>query len=364
MYFFYECHNVYHNGFKITVMHRKYFLFTFCVIFLLTAPAAASLNKIAAGSPVFIGENDIDISSALNGCHTIAWWQNGTSRETSPAKNVTISEINSVSEKIFHYNVSPELFTGYTGTWYCEDKEPRFPVFDLRDPRIALKVWDLDHNEDVTGKTIPRATNITYRIDTNLYPALNYLNRPNSNPSDGFFVVRLTDPLKRNIPNIYTGSYGGANTLILPFETNPYVSASPYLWKNGNTWDHAARNIQGDMIYPPGIYTFTLTQNLNRMQESFLAGGSTGLEGKTSSTATVTFLASDPIVAPTSLSTVSSTLPEVTISASATKVTPTATAMPTSSPVAKKTTYAPMPGWIALLGTGIVGFVVIVRRNN
>ena len=364
MYSFYECHNVYHNGFEITFMQGTYFLFTFCVIFLLIAPAAAGLNKIAAGSPVFIGESNVDVSAALNGCHRIAWWQNGTSMDASPAKNLTISEINAVSEKIYHYNFSPEIFTGYTGTWYCEDKQPNFPVFDLRDPRITIRVWDLDHDQDVTGKAIPRATNITYRIDTNLFPALNYLNRPDKNPSDGFFTVKLTDPLARNIPNIYTGSYGGAHTLILIFDSQPYITSSPYLWKNGNAWDHAARNIQGEEIYPPGNYTFNVTQNLNHMEESFMASGAVDLEGKTKSSATVTFLAPDPLAVPSSPVPVTTTFPEVTISTPATTVYTTATAMPTSYPVAKKTTYAPLPEWIALLGVGIAGFLAVARRTT
>jgi hypothetical protein len=344
-------------------MQGKYFLFVFCVIVLLVAPGAATLNKIAPGSPVFVGENDVDISGALNGCHTIAWWPNGTSMSAPAAKNLTIYEINSVSETIFHYNISPGLYGGYTGTWYCEDTTPTFPVFSLRDPQMTLKIWDLDHDQDVTGKTIPRATNITYRIDTNLYPVLNYLNRPNTNPTDGFFMVKLTDPLNRNVANIYTGSYGGAKTLILPFETNPYVSSSPYLWKNGNTWDHAARNIQGDMVYPPGTYTFTLNQNLNHMQDSYGVGSGAGADGKTTSTATVTFLASEPLVIPTTQVTVVTSMPGTT--STTLPATPTtAPVTPTSTPVPKKTTYSPLPGWIALLGLGISAFVMIVRRNT
>jgi hypothetical protein len=363
MYSFYECHNVYHNGFEITFMQRKYLLITFCVIFLLIAPAAASLAKIAAGSPVFIGENDVDISSTLNGCRTIAWWQNGTYPTETPAKNLTLYEINSVSETIHHFNVSPEIFSGYTGTWYCVDKEPYFPVLDLRDPSINLMIWDLDNDQDITGMTIPRATNITYRIDTNLYPALKYLNRPNFNPSDGFFTVKLTDPLARNVPNIYTGSYGRANTLILPFETNPYVTSSPYFWKNGNVWDHTARNIQGDPIYPPGTYSFTLTQNLNHMQESYAAYGGNESEGKTRSTATVTFLAPEPLVVTTSPPTVTTTLPAVTISAPATPVTATATAIQTSLTIAKKTTYTPLPEWIGIVGLVVAGIFIIRKRT-
>ena len=333
-----------------------------CVIFLLISPAVASPAKIAAGAPVYIGESDVDISASLNGCHTIAWWQNGTPLSATPTKNVTIYDINSVSETIYRYTISPELFTGFTGTWYCDDKEPHFPVFNIQDPRITLKVWDLDHDVDVTGKTIPLTTNITYRIDTNLYSALNYLNRPNLNPSDSFFNVKLTDPLGRNIPNIQTGNYGGPKTLILPFDNNPFISSSPYLWKNGYTWDHAARNIQGDLIYPLGTYTFTATQNLNHMQESYAASAGNDQEGKTTSTATVTFLASDPLTVPSSSVTVVSTLPEVTLSATATPVSTIVTVLPTSTPVAKKTTYAPLPAWIALLGMGIAGLLAVVRR--
>jgi hypothetical protein len=364
MYSFYECHNVYHNGFEITFMQGKHFLFAFCVIVLLISPAAASLNKIAARSPVFIGENNVDISAALNGCHSIAWWPNGTEMDAPPAKNVTLYEINSYSEKIYSYNISPEIFTGYTGTWYCVDKQPYYQVFDISDPQIAIKVWDLDHDQDVTGMSVPRSTNITYRIDTNLYAALNYLNRPNYNPADGFFTVKLTDPREQNIPNIYTGSAGSAHMEILVFDSKPFVTSSPYFWKNGNVWDHAARNIQGDMIYPPGTYTFTVNQNLNHMQESYVAGGSAGPEGKTTSSATVTFLPSEPIVVPTTLVTAASTLPEVTVSAPATPVTATVTAVPTSAPVATKTTYTPLPGWIALLGVGIAGFLAVARRHN
>jgi hypothetical protein len=363
MYSCYACHNVYHNGFEITFMQGKYILYAFCLIFLLIAPAAASLSKIAAGSPVFLGENAVDISAALKGCHTIAWWQNGTSMDASPSKNMTLYAIDSIAERNYFFNISPALFSNYTGMWYCEDMQPHTPVFDVRDPQIAITVWDLDQDQDVTGKTIPRATNITYRIDTNLYPALNYLNRPNSNPSDSFFTVKLTDPRGRNIANIYTGNYGGTNTLILPFDTTPYISSSPYLWRNGNTWDRAARNIQGDVIYPPGNYTFTVSQNLNHMQESYAAGGGNDMEGKMISSATVTFLASDSVTVPSSSVTTVSTLPQVIISSPATPVLTIATAVPITSP-AKKTTYAPLPGWIALLGVGIAGVLAVVRRNN
>jgi hypothetical protein len=94
------------------------------------------------------------------------------------------------------------------------------------------------------------------------------------------------------------------------------------------------------------------------MQESYAAAG----EGITKSSATVTFSAPDPMAGPTSSVTVAATLPKVTISAPATAI--TAKVIPTSSPVPKKTTYAALPGWIALLGFGMAGLLAIVRRNS
>ena len=83
---------------------------------------------------LFIGESDLDIAKALNGCHTISWWQNGTESSAPPQKNITLYEINSVSDIIYHYNISPKIFAGYTGTWYFTDKKPPKAVFEVLEP--------------------------------------------------------------------------------------------------------------------------------------------------------------------------------------------------------------------------------------
>ena len=44
------------------------------LMFFILVPSQASLAKIAAGAPVFIGERNMDISSGLNGHSVIAWW--------------------------------------------------------------------------------------------------------------------------------------------------------------------------------------------------------------------------------------------------------------------------------------------------
>jgi hypothetical protein len=346
---------------KLLSMHGKFILLAFILIFMCSAPVAGNTLKIAAGSPVFIGESDLDIAKALNGCHKISWWQNGTESSAPPQKNITLYEINSVSDIIYHYNISPKIFTGYTGTWYCTDKMPPKVVFEVLEPTLDIKVWDLDQNQDISGKTVPVSTKITYRVDTNLYQALKSLNRPDITPSDSFFTVTLTDSYNQNTSNIFTGSAGKPKTQILPFDKKPFITESPFYWKNGKDWDRTARNMNGEPLYPSSRYTFTIHQNLNHMQETYRANGISDFTGKITSVATITFVKDTASLLPTAApSPVSTTLTLTTVTPSGTdSVSP----LPTSIPVASKTTYSPLAEWIALLGVGMAGFLVIVRNR-
>jgi hypothetical protein len=346
---------------KLLSMHGKFIVLAFILIFMYVAPVAGNTMKIAAGAPVFIGESDLDIAKALKGCHTISWWQNGTESSAPPQKNITLYEINSVSDIINHYTISPKIFTGYTGTWYCTDKKPPKAVFEVLEPTLDLKVWDLDQNQDISGKSVPVSTKITYRVDTNLYQALKPLNRPDITPTDSFFTVTMTDSYNQNTSNIFTGSAGKQKTQILAFDKQPFITESPFYWKNGKDWDRTARNANGEPIYTSSRYTFTISQNLNHMQETYRANGISDFTGKITSAATITFVKDNvSLVTTAATPQVSTTLPLTPITTSETgDVSP----LPPSIPVTSKTTYSPLAEWIALLGVGIAGFMVITRNR-
>jgi len=341
-------------------MHGKFWVIAIFVILLCPVPVAGSTAKITAGAPVYIGESNLDISKALNGCHTIAWWQDGSNASAPPDKSITLYEINSVSDTIYHYNISPEIFAGHQGVWYCVDKKPQNVVFEVLEPQLDIKVWDLDNNRDISGKSVPVSANITYRVDTNLYQALQPLNRPDITPSDSFFTVELTDSYGQRISNIFTGSAGNPQTVILPFDKQPFITESPFYWKNGKDWNRSARNVRGEPLYSAGTYTFTISQNLNQLRDTYKSSGITDLEGKTTQTKSITFVKDIPSLAtPVNTQPVLTTLPVITAGSSA--IVPITT-VPTSSPVAKKTTYTPLPEWITLLGITMAGLYVIQKR--
>jgi hypothetical protein len=347
---------------KLLSMHGKFIVLAIVIIFMCAAPVAGSTTKIVAGAPVFIGESNLDISKALSGCHTIAWWQNTTNTSAPPEKDITLYEKNTVSDIIYHYNISPNIFTGYTGTWYCNDKKPIIAVFEVLEPELDIKVWDLDHNQDVSGKSVPVSTKITYRVDTNLYYALKPLNRPDVNPLDSFFTVSLTDSYGQNTSNIFTGSAGNPKTQILPFDKQPFITQSPFYWKNGKDWDRSARNAQGEPLYTSTTYTFTISQNLNHLQETYRANGITDLTGKVTQTTTITFVKDDlqAVTTATTQPVVITSTPAITITP---PVTERVTTVPASTPVAKKTTYSPVGEWITLLGIIGAGMFIIARNR-
>jgi hypothetical protein len=345
---------------KLLVMQGKYILLALVVFFIITSPGGASTSKISAGAPVFIGESNVDLSKALDNCRIIAWWPEGADTSKPAAKNITLRAINEISENVVHYTISPLEYTNYTGTWYCEEKKPPRAVFDVREPQIKISAWDMDTGMDVSGSTLPSTSNITYRIDTNLDSALQLKYRPDLTPADAFYSVKMTNPHGQGITNIYTGSAGRADTVVLTVENNPYISATPYYWNQGTAWNRSARNLQGEQIYPPGKYLFTVSQNLNGMQGIYKSAGISDTEGKLIHTANVTFTLAPMITTTPTQVIVSTITPPVTPEAT------TPAAMPetlTVTPVPVKTTYSPIPAWIGLAGLGIAAVFTVLRRK-
>jgi hypothetical protein len=138
------------------------------------------------------------------------------------------------------------------------------------------------------------------------------------------------------------------------------ITTSSYTWKSGNNWNRASHNAQGELIYPNGIYTFTVSQNLNGMEGVYKSAGITDVDGKLTNSTGVTF--AQPIVVtsvPTTEAPVDTTkttgVPEITGTIPPTSVSET--------PVPVKTTYSPMPAWIVMAGIGMAAAFVALQRR-
>ncbi|PKG33614.1 DUF3821 domain-containing protein [Methanoregula sp.] len=344
-------------------MQIKYIFCALIVIFLVCSPASASIKKVATGAPVFIGETGLSITSAIRDCKVIAWWPDETDMSGPAATNITIQRVNDVILPVNSFNISPDLFRGYPGNWYCEDRQPRFIVLNVHEPQISIRVWDLDKNEDVTGKSVPVTTNITYRIDTNLHKVLSYTNRTDLTPADGFFTVTLTNPSGRDMKNIYTGSIGSPSTQILIFDSTPFITTPTYYGRNLEAWNRLSRDTTGGFLYPTGTYTFTVVQTLGGMQESFTSADMR--DGRTTSSASVTFV---PVESPATQTTTEPSETPVTTPPGTITPTPVITEQAVTPPVpaleepVAKVTYSPLPLWVVILG--LLGACVLLAQSR
>jgi hypothetical protein len=175
--------------------------------------------------------------------------------------------------------------------------------------------------------------------------------------------VTLTSPTGTNIPQILTGNIGDPATQIIPFDSDPMVTATPYIWNNGPAWDKNAKGADGNPVYPAGTYSFVVTADLNDMTSAYT--GATAIGNVTSGSQTVTFIAAPtPTPTPTTaLPTLTAPAGTVTTNVTATIPTGQATAQPTATVIPKKTTFTPLPEGIAIVSLGIAACAIAMRRK-
>ena len=184
-------------------------------------PMFANGTIINQGATVFIGEQGLNVTHALNGAYygqscgalipcgednlvppltTIGWWASAADiYNSAPSKTIDLST------RYYNFMVAPSDFVGYTGNWYLLDANGRaysafnnpditVPdtcgctlssciaslVFTVADPSLDMRIWDYTTNNDVTGKSVPQGEKLGFRIDTNMYTAVNNDNLRNN----------------------------------------------------------------------------------------------------------------------------------------------------------------------------------------
>jgi hypothetical protein len=217
-------------------MYREYFFMRFgihhytstvfflgftALLFTVIMPVSAAVmagngTVIEQGATIFIGEQGLNVTHGLNQAYysstragmtppvgtrlqnnsvpmltQIGWWASPADLYmTSPSKILDLG----TGGMYRTYTIAPMNFVGYTGAWYLLNVAGTRPVgatpdtslvFFVQDPALDIKVWDFTRNADATGKSVPQGEKLGFRIDTNMYPALD--NRYRSNVIDTSF---------------------------------------------------------------------------------------------------------------------------------------------------------------------------------
>jgi PKD repeat protein len=234
---------------------------------------------IERGATVFIGEEGLDITHALNSAQgtpsegipplaTIGFWVSDI-HSTPPIM------VKDLSETYKNFFVDPAVFGGYDGTWYVVGTdgfavEPA--VFESQHPTLDLAVVDTSNNP-VNGMSVPPGTRLKFRIQTNMAPAVNPSFRSPVSSADGYIDIRVQDPdggIYSNLLNDNVGASGaGPNSLSANF-----VDTSAWDWGAGSySWQTAALDSGASPVYPRGTYVIWAESTLHGMRDNYLSGG-------------------------------------------------------------------------------------------
>jgi len=312
------------------------FLVGVCLFLIGSAGAAAPISTIHRGNTVFIGEQGLDISDAMEGDTILGWWASGASiAGSSPDYHILVSNPAS-------FSVNPGDFGTHTGNWYHMSSltSANGTAFAVVDPQINMRVEDTTVGVDVTNKWVPTGDELQFVIDTNLAQMIQRIG-----------YVPVTIKVQSPDGGIYTSllNNAGTSTSIADYHLTTSPQYTGAIWGTGNL-----------ELYQPGTYQIWVLCNVNSMNDNYGQTGKTVssqvsllnqnqnplinnkgyVTNPTTSVPTVAPMTTTPTVLPTTPP-VTSAVPPTTLLPTAsppilttevTQAATTPTAMPTKSP--------------------------------
>jgi PGF-CTERM protein len=275
---------------------------------------------INQGATVFIGEQGLDITNALNSANlggyavtnlnTIGWWASAADIYTT-APTVSVD----LTGRAAQFTVTQAEFDGYEGQWYLVDsnlnniaKRDAGAVFNVKAPKLDITIRDTQQNDgaDVSGKSIPTGALLQFQIGTNMYtvlsdPTLRYTVYDSAGSvanTSGYLDILVKDETGAVVQKLYGVTPGVANTIVAL-----NVTTQPFTWGRDNAgrgpgilyvWNTAAITTTGEKAYPAGTYTVSVQSKLNNMKDNYLSGSAAYTGRTVSETKTIT-LVSDTV---------------------------------------------------------------------
>jgi hypothetical protein len=256
---------------KIAPPYRALIISLFCCLFVFSVNAYTVAPVISPGASVFIGEEGLNVDSAIVTLDntssfsnmSIGWW-------ASPAVVGIIPPTRSISlvGRNTSLTVAPVDFVGFTGDWYLlqPDGITVFgSVFNVVDPSLDISIWDFSHGGvGVNGQPVLRGDSLGVSVVTNMDGAINGAipRFPINNSTTGYIDIIVRTPSGSTLTGLVDS--GGATHSLL----QQVVSSQPWIWGGPlqpSPWATGASDGFGNARYPFGTYTIWAESGLNNM---------------------------------------------------------------------------------------------------
>ena len=315
--------------------------------------------NINAGATVFIGEQGLNLSYALNAANyatggqgaafgyddstvpvntTVGWWASAaTVTTTSSSNQVVLEGYNSftIAQSRFanypgnYYLVNPATGMGYVVTGTASTP---YRVFTVSDPTLEVNVWDIGQGVSVNGKSVVQGTYLGIGITSNMYQALDQTTRfsirpttttqaiynrtgnryssstplaPLAGTGDGWLDLKVKDESGA----VYTGLYNETGTAVSIVAQNMSIAnwkwgltLGSVPWVNGatataamNNWSTGATNPVTNALAYPAGTYTVWAESMLNNLKSNYQNGGADYTGKTISVAQTVQIVSDTV---------------------------------------------------------------------
>jgi len=242
--------------------HKMLFSLMIGIALLVVAmPVSAQLNKINQGNTVFIGENGLDITNAVDDYTKLAWWAPGLNVSADQPSAIIPISVNTN----FEISPDPQKFGGRTGNWYRYNGTPQGLAFIVQNPTGDVAILDLNYStsldyQDVTDKSVVFGDFLDFKVKSDLY-----LIKQERGTGNFEFKIEVTNPGGVKYINLWTNTTQN-DLQFLSLTSNPWywsTDSSTKPTNHDNGWNTGKLDEYSYPVYAPGVYTVRLvcTQN-------------------------------------------------------------------------------------------------------
>jgi PKD repeat protein len=230
-------------------------------------PASADLKTVDQGDPVLLGEEGLDVTAAVGSAHYLGWWS-GTDYTTPPDRQIDLSGYVKTNFNIDDSPTSPFVGTEGKGAWWrlnsSGEINPTKQAFTVFAPQAYLKIKNLEHGTDVTGKT----SLIGETLDFELNPTtLQYIFLRDTGADFNCKIV-VKSPGGVTYSKLWTPDDTERDLTWLEVDSNPWY------WSSGDGiasdkdqgWNtDAVNDVTNLLIYSSGEYQVSVECNQNNL---------------------------------------------------------------------------------------------------
>lgn len=231
------------------------FLIVTLVLTMMVLPASAAFQQIANQGTVFIGEEGLDITVAMNVTASesivIAHYEPGQGFDETPITK-TVDPT--------YFNVIDQIYKDNTGIWYFWDGSAvdKTRYIRVEKPTISVKLRSNDN--DVTGKSVVRGTDIDFRVDTNMYEVIS---RPHETTDSYPFAIKVESPTGVVYTQLYIDNTNAKSLTSLD------VDKSVWKWSEfaGGAWETNSKD-GANSRYIAGKYRVSAECTVNDIDDN------------------------------------------------------------------------------------------------